>query len=104
MDFSSHLAALDGAVSDHLCDEATYSTGDGDPVPVRIMVEHPRDIDRLQSVGFARDRPVIHVRRSACPGLREGHFFRHGVDLWEVAEAPTADGDGRWWVVEVMPG
>ena len=104
MDFSSHLAALDFAVGDHLCDDATYSTGEGDAVAVRIMVEHPREVERLQTIGITRSRPVVRVRRADCPDLKEGHFFRHGADLWEVAESPAADGDGRWWAVEVMPG
>jgi hypothetical protein len=55
-------------------------------------------------VSFTRARPVVRVAKSACPNLSEGHFFRQGADLWEAAEAPTADGDGRWWLVEVMPG
>lgn len=104
MDFSSHLADLDTAIEDHLCDPALYRPGTGEVIPVRVMIDFPRAADRLTGMSFTRSRPVIQVARSACPALVEGHTFQVGVDLWAVAEAPSATGDGRWWSFEVEPG
>lgn len=102
--FSDLLDGIDDAIEEHLCDDALYSVDGAAFVGVRIQLDHPTPADRLQAISFTRTRPSIRVAKAACPTLKEGHFFRHGVDLWEVAEAPTADGDGRWWAVEVMPG
>lgn len=105
MDFSDHLAALDRDVQDHLCDDAIYTDDDGREVPVRIMLDHPRAADQLSGMAFTRGRPIIRVARASCPDLREGHTFKDRRNsVWEVAEAPTADGDGRWWRFEVQPG
>ena len=102
--FSDLLDGIDGAIEEHLCDDALYSVDGVTFVGVRIQIDHPTPADRLQAISFTRTRPVLRVAKAVCPTLKEGHFFRHGADLWEAAEAPTADGDGRWWVVEVMPG
>lgn len=110
MNFSDLLADLDSAIEDHLCDDALYSSGEGEPVRVRIMIEYPRASDRLNGMTFTRSRPVIKVARAVCPDLTEGHVFQlvlaDGVlgDIYEVAEAPIAEGDGRWWAFEVQPG
>ena len=110
MNFSNLLVPLDAAVEAHLCDDALYSTGVGAAVPVRIMIDFPRAADRLTGMSFTRSRPVVRVARAACPVLKEGHQFQlvlaDGVlgDIWEAAEAPIAEDDGRWWVFEVQPG
>lgn len=110
MNFSDLLADLDGSIEDHLCDDALYSPGEGEPVRVRIMIEYPRPADRLNGMSFTRSRPIMKVRRSACPDLVEGHRFQlvlaGGVlgDIYDAAEAPVADADGCWWAFEVQPG
>lgn len=108
MDFTGLLAGLDASIEDHLCDDATYFATDPDAVAeavgVRVMIDRPRLADRVVGMGFTRGRPVMRVRRSRVPGLRERQFFRHGADVWAVAEAPTISDDGEWWVFEVQPG
>lgn len=104
MDFSGLLDGLDASVEAHLCDDALYLPGEGSAgVPVRIMVEFPRPIDRLDRFSIARSRPEMRVLRTTCPGLLEGHRFLHLGAMWAVAEAPSAPDDGRWWVFEVEP-
>ncbi len=110
MNFSDLLADLDSTIEDHLCDDALYSSGDGVAVSVRIMIDYPRPADRLNGMSFTRSRPIMKVARAACPDLVEGHRFQMvlagGVlgDIYEVAEAPVAEDDGRWWAFEVQPG
>lgn len=110
MNFTDHLAGLDLAIEVHLCDDALYLVEGVAPLPVRLQLDLPQAADRLQAMSFVRSRPVITIARAAVPGLREDHRFQMvlagGVlgDIWQVAEAPTAEGDGRWWVVEVVPG
>jgi len=110
MNFSSLLAGLDAATERHLCDDALYSTGDDDPRSVRIMIDYPQSVDRLNGMSFTRSRPVVRVARAACPDLREEDLFQMvlpgGVlgDIWQVAEAPVAEDDGGWWAFEVQPG
>jgi len=107
--FSDLAAVLDFAVQVHLGEDALYSTGSGEAKLVRIMIDHPRAADRLSGMTFTRSRPVIKVARAACPDLMEGHQFqlvlKGGVlgAAYEAAEAPVAEDDGRWWVVEVIP-
>ncbi len=108
--FSALLDDLDAAVEDHLCDDAVFLSASGDLVPARVMLDHPRPADRLSGLAFARARPVMKVARAAFPDLKEGDRFQmvlsSGVlgDVWSAAEAPAADGDGRWWAFEVQPG
>lgn len=108
MDFTGLLAGLDASVEGHLCDDATFFATDpgaaAEALPVRVMIDHPRPADRLAGMSFTRSRPVMRVRRSRVPDLREGQFFRHGANVWAVAEAPTIGDDGEWWVFEVEPG
>ena len=104
MDFSDHLADLDASIEDHLCDPATYFPGTEEGIPVRVMIDHARAVDRLTGMSFTRGRPVMRVARAACPALKEGHSFLHGSDRWDVVEAPVAEDDGRWWAFEVQPG
>ena len=109
MNFSDHLAGLDLAIEDHLCDDALYLAEGVAPVPVRLQLDQPHAADRLQVMGFVRSRPIVTIARASAPGLREDDRFQIVLpggalgDIWQVAEAPTAPGDGRWWVVEVMP-
>lgn len=105
--FSGLLEGLDVAVEDHLCDDAVYyplSPDAADGLPVRVMIDYPRSADRMTGMSFTRSRPLMRVARLRLPDLKEGHYFRHGADIWQVAEAPTAEDDGRWWVFEVQPG
>lgn len=108
--FSDLAAVLDFAVQVHLGEDALYSTGTGEDKPVRVMIAHPRAADRLNGMSFTRSRPIMRVARAACPDLMEGHRFQMvlagGVlgDIYEVAEAPVAEDDGRWWAFEVQPG
>lgn len=108
--FGDLLDDLDAAIEDHLCDDARYLAPGGDPVPVRLQLDHPRSVERMQSIGFTRARPIMRVARAAVPDLVEGHRFQMvlagGVlgDVWEVASAPEAPDDGRWWVFAVQPG
>ena len=104
MDFSGLLDGLDASVEAHLCDDAIYVVEGRPPTAVRVMLEFPRQQDRLDAMAFTRSRPVMRVARAACPALREGHSFLRGDDRWDVAEAPVAEDDGRWWVFEVQPG
>ena len=110
MNFSDILADIDATIEDHLCDDALYSAGDDVWAPVRIMIDYPRAADRLNGMSFTRSRPVMKVARAACPDLAESHRFQlvlsGGVlgDVYEVAEAPVAEGSGSWWAFEVQPG
>lgn len=110
MNFNDRLADLDRAIEDHLCDDALYLVEGVAPVPVRVQLDHPQPIDHLQSIGFTRGRPVMRVQRAVIPALVEGHRFQMVLagsvlgDIWEVASAPAAPDDGRWWVFEVQPG
>lgn len=110
MEFSAHMAAMDDRIEDRLCDPAVYTDATGVGRGVRISIDHPRALDRLQGMSIVRGRPVLSVRRTACPHLSEGDKFQIILtggalgEIWEVAEAPTAEDDGRWWAVEVMPG
>ena len=108
--FGDLLAGLDRATEDHLCDDALYLVDGAPPVPVRVQLEHPVRVDALQTMSFTRSRPTMRVARAAAPAVREDDRFQIVLagdvpgDVWQVAEAPTAEGDGRWWVFEVMPG
>ena len=104
MVFSAHLAAMDDRVEDRLCDPASYDDGSGTARSVRISIDHPRALDRLSGMSIVRARPTISVRRSACPMLNRGHRFTVAGDVWEACEAPIAEDDGAWWVVEVQRG
>lgn len=113
MNFSSLLAALDGAVEDHLCDDAAYQAqGEGPFAKARVMINQPTELERMQSSGFTRARPTLSVAFSAVPGLRTGDTFKIGLwtngvfipgpDTWQVAAAPTRPDDGHWWRAEVQ--
>lgn len=106
VDFTDQLAVLDQAVEAGLADDALYFEGGGedDGVPVRIMLDHPREVERLSGMSFTRTRPVLRVAKAACPNLKSGDAFEHRGDRWEIAEAPTAEGDGRWFMAEVQRG
>lgn len=114
MNFTDMLADLDIGVEDHLCDDAAYQVqGRGLLIPVRVMINAPTEIERMQRAGFSRARPVLSAAVAAIPGLRSGDVFvmgrwagsvfAPGSDTWRMAEAPTRPDDGRWWRGEVEP-
>ena len=115
MNFTDMLADLDVAVEDHLCDDAAYQVqGIGPLIPVRIMINAPSELERMQNAGFTRSRPVLSASADAIPGLRSGDLFFMGrwvsdtvfvpaAETWRLAEAPSRPDDGRWWRGEVEP-
>jgi len=111
MGFGDHI---DRAVEAHLCDDAAYrAQGVGPLVQVRIMIDRPTELERLQGMGFARARPVLSASVESIPDLRTGDTIHEGrwvgevfspaASSWRLAEAPTRPGDGRWWRGEVEP-
>lgn len=104
--FSAEMAELDDAVEEMLLDPAFhYPDGHaGAPVSCMVVLEHPREAERMGGASFTRSRPVMRVRRSRFPKLRNGALFRIGDKYWSAAEAPQATDDGAWLVFEVQPG
>lgn len=111
MGFGDHI---DRSVEAHLCDDAAYQVqGLGQMVRVRVMIDRPTELERLQGMGFTRARPILSVLAETIPGLRTGDAFYEGRWVgeaflpggvsWRLAEAPTRPGDGRWWRGEVEP-
>lgn len=105
MNFSDDLTGLDRSIEEHLCDDAALiAQGRGGAIPVRVMITHPVELDRLQSMSIGRSRPEISIARAAAPDLREGDVIRVSDDeSWQIASAPTRSGDGRWWQAELEP-
>lgn len=104
MNFSDALVDLDTTIEDHLCDDASYQPEFGTSKPVRVMIEHPSEIERIQGSAFSRSRPTLQVAYAAAPELREGDkFWLSDDDYWAVASAPTRTTDGRWWLAEIEP-
>lgn len=100
--FSDLVADLDDCVEEELCDPGLF-LGVEPPLPVRMILLHPNQAERLQSVSFTRALPVLKVRRAVLPDLKEQAVFELNGDRWAVAAAPTADDDGAWWLCQVEP-
>lgn len=105
MNFETMMAALDGAVEDHLCDDAVLIPAEGSPARlVRVMISHPADLDRLQVMTISRTRPTLSIAFSTAPDLIEGDMVEAANAVrWRIASAPTRSGDGRWWQAEIEP-
>ena len=104
MNFSDDLDDIDLSIEEHLCDDAVLSQcmNGGVAIPVRVMVNFPTELDRLQGMSFSRTRPVVSISHRAAPDLKEGDtlsFLRD--EWWRIASAPTRSGDGRWWEAEI---
>lgn len=103
MNFSDDLADLDRAIEAHLCDDGVLTSWNGPSVAVRVMIDFPAEIDRLQVMSFPRTRPVVSLAHDAAPELREGDLLAVVGQSWRIASAPTRSGDGRWWQAEIEP-
>ena len=103
---TAFAAATDVLFADpHLARDAVYRpVGDGDGIPVRVMLRRPDRIDSFGETRLASSTTTFDLRTSEVPEPEAGDTLEFHGRTVVVQGAPLLDAEGLVWSVDTRPG